>query len=82
MKQTMTTRTKNFNALESHPVFKSAYKKLRAAEREACVCFINDNDMLTEEEFNVKVSRWMLDDINKPKNHTTMWALVMASNGR
>jgi len=73
-------RLQLWKSLFAHPVFASAMRKLRKPEVALCEEFITKHDHLGYADFNFHASRWMLDDANKPKNHNTMYAMVMAAN--
>lgn len=70
------SRLQRFEAHALHPINGKLFRKLSVEEREKCRQFIRSNGHLDRNEFGHMVNRWMLDEPNKPKNHTTMWALV------
>lgn len=76
----MKTRLDRFLDHASHPMLKNQLAQLDKNERALCVEFIISTENLDVHEFALKVNRWMLDTQNKPKRHTTMWALVSQSN--
>ena len=74
------SRLQLFRSMGNHPIFKSAFKRLRKQEVALCEQFILENDGLDYGDFNGKLARWMIDDPNKPKNHSHMYGVVMAAN--
>lgn len=75
-------RLELWKSLETHPVYKSIFKKMTSAEKKLCEEFIEENEGLSFEEFSSKCSTWMLDQKDKPKNSVGMWATVSAANPR
>lgn len=74
----MTTRLEKFESFSDHVVHGKLYKKLSAIDRETCRIFLRKAEALNADEFTLLVNRWMLDQ-PKPKNYSTMWALVSQS---
>lgn len=77
----MSPRLIKFESFSKHPMHKGLFKKLSGAELDRCRKFIFDNESLNHNEFAAKANRWMLDQ-ERPKNYSTMWALVFQSNGK
>jgi len=69
-----------FYSLKNHPMYQTTYKKLSKTELDLCVEFIKNNRDCTYGQFNKILSVWFLDRADKPKNMTSMYTLVMASN--
>lgn len=57
------------------------YGKLTTDELRLCREFLITNAGLDRNQFCEKVNRWYLDNPNKPKHLTDMWALVLQSAG-
>lgn len=71
----MSNRLDKLESFKDHLVQGKLYRKLTKEELQLCRDFILANDGLDKNAFQAKCNRWMLDGI-KPRNHTTMWALV------
>lgn len=76
----MKTRLERFLELGKHPMLGKQLAQLNKTERALCLEFLLATEHLDVHEFALKVNRWMLDSPNKPKSHSTMWALVSQSN--
>lgn len=75
----MSTRKEKFMSFCDNPYQRKLLNKLSWTERNMCIAFICENDKLNKDEFAEKANRWLLDK-PKPKNYTTMWALVTQCN--
>lgn len=71
-------RLQKFQDLKHDFMLSKVMAKLNKMELELCVKFITDNEELDKNEFCAKANRWYLDDPNKPKRLTDMWAIVCA----
>jgi hypothetical protein len=69
-------RMNNFIIMLDHPMNCKLIKKLSAKELQMVKDFIDANQHLPSDEYMKRCNRWMIDDKNKPKNHTTMWAIA------
>ena len=69
------SRLNNFDNLMEHPMLSKLFKKLTLTEFEMCQNFLLETDHLNDDEFELKVNRWMIDQ-EKPKHHIDMWAIV------
>ena len=56
------------------------YQKLTEEERDLLIKFIQDHEHLSKSDFALACNRWYLDDPNKPKRLSCMWALATSSN--
>lgn len=74
------TRLQRFEGFSKDPGLCKLFKRLSAADRKACVDFIEQHDELDHNGFALAVNRWLLGQ-PKPKRFTDMWALVLQSNG-
>lgn len=72
------SRQEKFNALRDHAMNGRLFKKLSQTEIALCEEFIRESEHLDRDAFAEKVNRWYLHE-QKPKNATTMWALVLQS---
>jgi hypothetical protein len=72
-------RLDKFESFKEHIVQGKLYRKLTQSELKLCREFIGKHDGLDRNAFADKCNKWMLGE-PKPKNHTTMWALVLQSN--
>lgn len=68
-------REQKIYKLMEHPMIGSLFKKLTKAELETCKAFLSESEHLNDDDFALKCNRWMLDQ-PKPKNYSTMWAIV------
>lgn len=76
----MSPRLEAFRRLHTCPVRKGPMKKMTNEELDICEAFITENDELTYAEFSAKLNRWYLNDVKKPKNLYTMWAMLSEAN--
>ncbi len=76
----MKNRLTEFNKLFLCPVHKSAMKKMKLNELNECYEFLSDNDSLDANQFAAKLNMWHVDSKVRPKNVTTMWAMLCAAN--
>lgn len=74
----MGRRLENFNNLKRHPMIKNLFKKLRTDELVQCQDFIKEHEGLDDNAYAYACNRWYLDK-PKPKNYSTMWAIVFQS---
>lgn len=72
-------RLEAFEKLKSHPMIGKDFKKLKKADIEECIRFIQEHDHLDKNEFAIQVNRWKLDE-PKQKRHSYMWGIVLQSN--
>lgn len=74
-------RLLKFESFKHHLMHGKIWKKLSKKELELCRQFILDHDHLDQDNFAYYANRWLLDK-EKPRNYSTMWALVFQSNSR
>ena len=72
-------RMTRFSSMKTHPMLCKLFAKLKKDEIAACEKFIMDYDHLDKNGFAYEVNRWHIDK-PKPKNWTSMWALVSQTN--
>jgi len=65
-----------FRSLIKQYFYRSIYKRLNKKEVALCEMFLIENESLNRNEFTLKLNRWFLDEMNKPKRHADMWALL------
>lgn len=73
-------RSQVFESYSEHVMHHRMFKRLTAAELQLCRDFLRDNESLDRHAFAHKVNRWFLDQPNKPKHLTDMWALLIQAN--
>lgn len=76
----MSKRTEAFNKLFDCPVHRSAMNKMSNEELDMCLEFIAQNDHLDVNQFAAKLNMWNVDNNSRPKNASTMWAMVCSAN--
>lgn len=64
----------------SCPVRKSIINRLTNKGYDFCVQFITENQGLDKNQFARKVNMLFIDDPNKPKDHTHIWAILTEVN--
>lgn len=72
-------RMEKFHSFKDHVMHGKLMTRLSAKELKQCEDFIRENDALDSNQFAEKTNRWLLDQ-PKPKNYSTMWALVLQCN--
>lgn len=76
-------RLNRFKELETDPWFSRVWKKLKKSDIQICIDFINENNDLGIEDFEMKMNRFFLDKGDlKPKRHLEIIELIMISNSK
>jgi hypothetical protein len=70
------SRKNNLIKLTAHPYLHKLFSKLTKLELEMVTQFVHENNDLGKDEYMHKANRWLINDINKPKHHSDMWAIV------
>jgi len=73
--KTPETRLEKFELLKEHPMIFSLFKKISKREHDLCLEFLKATESLNNDDFALKCNRWYLNE-EKPKNYSTMWAIV------
>lgn len=74
-------RLQALESLRCDAVASKLLKELNEKEYLQLLEFIQMNDHLDFNDFAAKANMWMVDELDKPRHHTTMWALATEVNG-
>lgn len=66
--------------LAAHPMIGKIYNKLSEEELSLVTNFVHKHHELSIADFEYKANRWFLDDPNKPKRLSDMWAILVEIN--
>lgn len=76
----MSKLIQTISGMRNHAVHKKLINKLSQTELNQCYQFILQHEHLSQKEFIKALNMWNVDNRNKPKNHTTMWAVILEAN--
>jgi hypothetical protein len=71
------SRSQALRNMKDHPMQRRLFEKLTKDELEFLETFVSENEFLNENDYAFKVNRLFLDQKDKPKNHSTIWALAL-----
>lgn len=71
------SRFNKFEALKSHPYYKSIIKRLKVSDLNLCLDFIKENAHLDANAWCIKVARLFLDKSDAPKNLTLIQDVLL-----
>lgn len=73
------SRIENMQKLRGHTVLGALFRKLTQNEMFLVEQFLEQNELLSDDDFIIKVNRWYLDSSDKPKHLTNMWSILIQS---